>query len=181
MFRSQVSSLRSKVSGFTFVETVLTIVIIGVIASVAAKVLLVGLDIYSLIVNRNTAFHNARAAMDRMQDEMLLLRNIDFISIGSTNFGFRDVDGALTSFKKSTVTSHGKSVPCIMRGTDYLAGDVTQLAFRYYMLDGSQVSFWPLFVRRINIDFTVTALNNAGSIHLISNVFPRNFMYSNFQ
>ncbi len=55
---------------FTFIETVLAVVVVGAIAGVAAKVLTSGLDVYSLIVNRHDASQTARLAMERMVDEI---------------------------------------------------------------------------------------------------------------
>lgn len=166
--------------GFTFVETILSVILVAIIAGVAAKVLISGLDIYSLIVNRNTAFHTARAAMERIQDELLYLKSTDITWMSDTRLGFRDVNGYSTDFEKTTVRRGAQIIPCINRGDDYLAGDVTQLDFDYYNATGGS-TIWPLQVRRINIELTVQAMGNAGSVHLRSDVYPRTFMYSNFQ
>lgn len=172
--------------GFTFVETILAIVVVGVIAGVAAKVLVAGLDVYSLIVNRNNAFQTARLAMDRMVDELVLLnpwdlRNITYM--GDTRVSFIDTDRIATNFRKTTYSRPGSSIPCINRGADFLAGDVTTLDFDYYKADGTAANmFWDAFNwRRINIEFTVTAQGSAGAVHLRTDVFPRSFMYSNFE
>ena len=53
-------SVQRRSSGFTFVETLLTVILVGVLSGVVAKVLVTGLDIYSLVANRNRAFHSAR-------------------------------------------------------------------------------------------------------------------------
>lgn len=169
----------SKNSGFTFVETILTIIIVGLIAGVAAKVLISGLDVYSLIVNRNSAFHTARAAMERIQDELLYVKTADITWMADTRFGFRDLSGVSTSFRRTTVIRSGRVIPCINRGNDYLAGDVTQLDFDYYKADGSS-AFWFADLRRINIEISVLGAGSSGTVHLRSDVYPRNFMYTNF-
>ncbi len=171
---------RRRAMGFTFVETLLVIIMIGILGGIAARVLLSGLDIYAFIVNRNNAFHNARVAMERMVDETLLIDSGDITYLGSTRFGFRDVDGISTDFRSRTMSRDGVSVPCIYRGDDFLAGNVVSLDFDYLKDDGSTTIFSP-WVRRINIDFTVTALAGAGDVHLRTDVYPRNFMYSGFQ
>lgn len=162
--------------GFTIIETVLTAVIIGIIASVAAKVLVVGLDVYALIANRDDAFQAARTAMDRMVAEVVLIENSDITSMVNLQFGFRDQFGVGSTFRRTTVLGN----PGLYRTNDYMVGNVSQLDFDYLRLDGTNAVF-PWEVRRINIDMTVAAEAGAGNVHLRTEIFPRNFMYNNFQ
>lgn len=169
--------------GFTFVETILAIVVVGVIAGVAAKVLIAGLDIYALIVNRNNAYQSARVAMDRMVDELTMIHSGDISWVGEQRINFRNTEGQLTSFRKSSynpASQPGQTIPCIFMGNDFLVGEVAVLDFDYYALDGS-VTTRESNIRRINIDMTVTSLAGGGSVHLRTDVFPRNFMYQDFE
>ena len=171
---------RTMRSGFTFVETLLSIVIIGIIATVAAKILISGLDVYSLIVNRHNASQTARLAMERMVDEIVMIDTLDITWMSNERFSFRDVTGSGTNFKTKTVSKDGNSVQCIYREDDYLAGSVTSLDFDYLQADGSStIWFWQ--VRKFNIDFTVTAPGDAGTIRIRTEVYPRNFMYDDFE
>ena len=171
---------KKKSSGFTFVETILTVVIITAISGVAAKVLLTGLDVYSLIVNRHDAIQTARLSMERMVDETLLVKTINILGLTNTRFSFRDIYNNSTNFKTKTVTMDGQSVQCIYRDDDFLAGNVTFLDFDYMKADGtSTILAWQ--VKRVNIDINVEAPANAGTVHLRTEVFPRNFMYDNFE
>lgn len=171
---------RRKERGFTLLETLLAVLIVGIIASVAAEVLMVGLGIYKLIINRNNAFETARVGMDRMVDEIMLIDSTDISWLGDTKFGFWDIDGHSADFERHTVTQSGRTIPCIYRGDDYLAGNVIQLDFDYYRDNGS-TTIWSWLVRRINIEMTVQGPYSTGNIHLRTDVFPRAFMYSNFQ
>lgn len=169
-----------KRSGFTLVETMLALVIVAIIAGVAAEVLVSGLNIYKLVVNRNNAFQTARMAMDRIVDEVLMFDEYSISWLSNTRIGFWDQEGASTDFERRTVTQGGRSVVCIYRGDDYLAGNVTQMDFDFYNASGASTA-WSWLVRRINIEITVTAPDTAGSVHLRTDVFPRKFMYSDFQ
>ena len=162
------------------VETVLCLVIIAVIASVAAYVLLAGLDVYKLVVDRNNAFQNARIAMDRMVDEFIHLDSTDITWMGGERIGFRDVNGMSTDFDLEIASMGGFSSPCIYRGDDYLANNVIHLDFDYLNEDGHN-TIWSWLVRRINIDFTIEAPRGAGTIRLRTDVFPRSFMYDDFR
>jgi prepilin-type N-terminal cleavage/methylation domain-containing protein len=166
--------------GFTFVETLLSVIILGAIATVAAKVLVVGLDIYALVANRHDASQTARLAMERMVDETELIHWIDILGMENTRFRFIDADGHTTNFRQTTVSKNGRSVVCVYREDDFLAGDATYFDFDYLKADGSN-TIWSWEVKRINIDLVITAPANAGSVHLRTEVFPRNLMYSNFQ
>jgi len=172
--------LLRKQHGFTFVETILAIIIVAAIAGVAAKVLTAGLDVYSLVVNRHDASQTARLAMERMVDEIVMIESTDILGTTNTRFSFRDIDGHSTNFKSKTASLRGQSVPCIYRDDDFLAGNISFLDFDYLKEDGSS-TIWFWLVRRINIDFSVEAPANAGTVHLRTDVFPRNFMYDNFE
>lgn len=171
---------RCEKKGFTFIETLLAVIILGAVATVAAKLLVVGLDIYALVANRHDASQSARLAMERIVDEFTLLKSSDIQVMTDTRFDFRDSTNANTDFRKKTVSKNGLSVPCIYRDEDFLAGNVTYLDFDYLQNNGSS-TIWPWQVKRINIDFIVEALAQAGSVRLRNEVFPRSFMYSNFQ
>ena len=161
-------------------ETLLTVILVGVLSGVVAKVLITGLDIYSLVANRNRAFHSARMAMDRMVDEILLVEASEITELDDDLFGFRDRNGDLTNFRKTTVSLGGVSVPCIFRGDDLLASKVEFLAFNYFEEDGTPTSL-PSLVKRIYVDLILEASGGGGQVHLRTNIVPRNFMYTGFE
>lgn len=169
-----------KKKGFTFIETVLTIVVVGIIAGVAAKVLVSGLDIYALIVNRNKAVQMARVAMDRMVGEMLLVRTADITAMTDLRFGFVDKGGASTDFKRTMALVNGVWTLCLFRGNDFMVSNSSLLDFDYLRADGTP-AYSITEVRRINIDFTIQAAAMAGAVRLRTEVFPRYFMYSGFE
>jgi len=162
--------------GYTLIELVLTIVIVGIIAAVSAQVLVRGIDAYTLITNRKDALQHARVGMDRMIDELILLNSSKISSISDTKIGFWDDTNALTNFRR---TSQGGNL-VLYRGDDFLAGIVGLLDFDYFKSTGAP-AVWPWDVRRINIELTIQALGGVGSIPLRTEVFPRGFMYNNFR
>jgi len=171
--------LGKKRAGFTFIETILAVIMVGILASVTAKILNVSLDIYSLIVNRNNAFHTARVGMDRMVDELVEIRFTDITWMTSTRLSFIDRTGSATNFRLTTVSLHGNTVPCIYRGDDYLSGNITAFDFDYFKEDGSTAYFsWQM--KMITIDLELEAPGEAGRVHLRTAVFPRSFMYTDF-
>ncbi len=162
--------------GFTLIELILTIIIVGIIASVAASVLMRGIDAYSLITNRKDALQHARVGMDRMVSELLLARNIDITYIASDHIGFFDFNGYATSFKLTT----SYNTIDLYRGDDFLAGQVNLLHFTFYKQDNT-TAIWPFDVRRTGIELTIQSIGGYGNVPLRTQVFPRNYMYTNFR
>lgn len=162
--------------GFTLVELVLTIVIVGIIAGVSAQVLMRGIDTYSFVTNRKDAIQHARVGMDRMVSELLLVHLLDITGISATQISFIDNQGHLTNFRRTT--QYG--TVDLFRNNDFLAGQIGLLNFLYYKSDGSTAR-WPLEVKLINISLTIQGLGGSGSVPLRTQVFPRNHMYNNFR
>lgn len=162
--------------GFTLIETILTIIVIGIIAGVSGQVLLRGIDAYSLIVDRKDAMQHARVGMDRMVNELLLVSQADVSSIADERIDFRDTNGIATGFMRANVYG----TLDLVRGSDFLAGQIYLLDFDFFKSDGTN-AVWPGDMRRINIELTTQAIGGYGTVPLRAEVFPRNFMYSNFR
>lgn len=159
--------------GFTLIELILTVIIVGLIAGVSAQVLLQGIDTYSLITSRKNAMDNARVSMDRMVSEFLLLKSLDISSIQEAQIDFVDQLGGATNFKRVNTID-------LYRGNDYMGGPLALLDFDFYKSDGT-VTNVAADVRKINIELTIQSLGGYGTIPLRTEVFPRNFMYTNFR
>ncbi|MBU4484970.1 hypothetical protein KKA47_06075, partial [bacterium] len=153
-----------------------------------AKVLLAGLDVYELIVNRKDAFEHSRMGMERMTDEMITMTTklvwpydqLDITRDRSEQICFYN-DFGYRSFVKGT--TYG-SIPVIYlrenrcltgtSSTDHeLVGNVPYLNFSYTSMGG--------YIKRIGIEYSVQALGGAGTIWMRSAVFPRNLMYDDFE
>lgn len=166
---------KNRKAGFTFIEMILTIVIVGIIAGVTAKILLSGIDTYSFIMNRKDAVQHARVGMERMVDELELLRWFDITRMNGNHLGYTDRQGNISSFKSGTLGGQ----PVLLRGDDFLAGRLGLISFAYLKANGTNATFsWD--VKKINVQLTIESLGGYGSIVLRTEVFPRNFMYSNF-
>lgn len=179
--------LRNK-KGFTLIEVILMIVMIGIMSGVTAKVLLAGLDVYELIVNRKDAFEHSRMGMERMTDELMTMttselfgpEQLNITRSRSTQICFYN-DLGYRSFVKGT--TYG-SIPVIYlrenrcltgtSSTDHeLVGNLAYLNFSYTSMGG--------YIKRIGIEYSVQALGGAGTIWMRSAVFPRNLMYYDFE
>lgn len=156
--------------GFTILELILSMTLMGILLAASGVLLGRGLDAYNLVSAHSDSVEQARYAMIRMEKEIETVTNISNSQV--TQFGFTDTLGAATDFHLNGTD--------LMRGNDPLARNVTSLAFTYYKSDGSATNANPQ-VRRVQIDLTVQATGGAGTVHLRSEVFPRNFYYDTFQ
>lgn len=162
--------------GFTLVELILTILVMGIIAVVSAQVLMRGIDTYSLITSRKDALQRARMSMDRMTDELALVNSARLTAIGDTSISFTDALGAASDFRM-VVTQTGQQ---LFRGSDFLSSGIGLIDFDFYQSNGG-AAIVPANARRINIELTIQTVGGYGSIPLRAEVFPRNFMYTNFR
>lgn len=162
--------------GFTLIEMLLTIVIIGIMAGVAAKILLSGLDTYSFVVSRKDATQNARIAMDRIASEVLLLEEGDITFIANNRISFEDENGLSTSFQ----TQVSGNQTNITRGNDFLAGPLGFLDFDYLRADGADAAMISE-IKKINIELSIDSQGGFGPVTFRTEVFPRNFMYEDFR
>lgn len=160
--------------GFTLVELVLTIVLIGILFGLGSLVLIQGLDSYAHIFARHTALQKARYAMERMVRETRLISDQDnsLRGLQDTQLSFVDAASQPTDFHWAGQT--------LWRGGDRLADDVTALSFTGFRDNNAETSAAPL-VRRVRIELTTTPPGQVAPLVLRTDIFLRNFLYENFQ
>ncbi|MDO8526399.1 MAG: type II secretion system protein [Deltaproteobacteria bacterium] len=165
-----------KQSGFTLVEIILSITLMGILFTLSSLVLVQGLNAYRHISARATNLNEARYALERMVRELRREgdeNNIDDIkNIQSNSITFIDALGNNTSFSLS-----GQN---LLRDNDLLLNNVTALVFTGYRDTGAETSSAQQ-VRRVRIQLTTTPPGQVASLLLVSDVFLRNYMYENFQ
>ena len=160
----------SRSQGFTLVELILTMVLLGIIVVVTGILMGRSLDAYKLVSTRTETVHEARFALVRLQKELEQERQVTTAS--PQQVVFLDPTATQIDIHLTGTT--------IYRGSDILAENVSNLLFTYYRDNGNTTSS-AAQVRRIHIDMTVRADATSGSLQLRTDVFPRIFMYENFQ
>lgn len=172
-------ALQKNQKGFTFIELVLSLVVLGLISLTLATLLRTGIDTFSLIVSRKEALHNARLAVERVTREIIYLEAADILSISPTMIQFNDKNDISTDFH--SVASG--SLFQVYRGTNLLAENLSNFLFTYYDQAGGEITNFSdiASVRRIKVEMTVQTQNGFGDVKVRGDVYPRNFYYSNFQ
>jgi len=158
-------------NGFTLVEIVITIVLIGILSGIAAMIILQGVMAYSDEQSRSDVHYQARVAMERMAREIRLIRSqgADITTMANNNLRYIDVNGVTIGFSWAN--------PTLSRWdgatNDVLASGVTAFTFSYYQQDGITVAT-PANVWFVDIAMTATA-QSGETLDMRTRVHPRNF------
>jgi prepilin-type N-terminal cleavage/methylation domain-containing protein len=164
--QSAIRNLKSH--GFTLVETVMTIVIVGILAGLAAMIIMQGVRAYSDEQVRSDVHYQARLAVERIAREARLIRSCADI-IGPANpsntLSFTDINGTAVAF--SVAGSN------LLRGPDLLASGITSAQpFRFLDTAGNPTTACP-GIWYVEIDVIDT--QGSESLQMRSRVHPRNF------
>lgn len=157
--------------GFSAIEVTLGIVIMSITALAFAPMLTQAVASYSLAATRARAVHDIRHAMFQMTREILYIGNNEILGASPTQLQFVDQSSANTDFR----LQNGR----VMRGATLLVPNVTGLTFIYRDSNGNPTTVLNA-IRRIGITLSVSAPVQ-GTVTLRSEVFPRGFVYNNFQ
>jgi prepilin-type N-terminal cleavage/methylation domain-containing protein len=168
-------------AGFTLVELIITIVLVGIIAGIAAILTLQGVSSYTVQDLRADLTNQGRLAIERMAREIRAIRQTG--EIGTTKVGATwTISGNPTSsliFTDLTGTDiiyslSGSMLNRTMGGVDAAMADgVTTLQFNHYDRTGA-LTTTPADVWQVQIDLTVTRGGESQDFRI--RVHPRNFM-----
>jgi prepilin-type N-terminal cleavage/methylation domain-containing protein len=141
--------------GFTLVELIVVIVVLGIIASMGAIVVRDGMLGYLRGREITSADGQARLALERITRE---LRDAAAIAVGSCDnstfpytFAYSDINAAQISYSLSTST--------LQRNGQPLADNVTGLHFYCLQNDGQTYTTTPAAVYYITVSMVVSTTN----------------------
>ena len=165
-FRSFPRRLGSIPPGFTLIELVIVIALVGVLGAVLAWGLPAAVQGYDLVWARRGVVANARGGLQRMVSEIRLIPGAGQItSIAATNFQFQ--------YPVGTAITYSLSGGDILRNSDVLINNVSALTFTYFDEDGS-VATTPSDVHLVGINLTVDSPGNVSNYDLRTKIFIRN-------
>ena len=150
--------------GFSLIEMILVIVIVGIIATVGAQLMGTGFQLYFTGRDTLDVDAQARLALERMTRELRAVRPATGLTmVPATEVTFTDVDG--------TAVRYYISAGDLLRNTQVLAGGVSGLNF-VYTDNGGAVTAIPAQVRYISFQFTATQGGMSSTYR--ATVSPRN-------
>jgi prepilin-type N-terminal cleavage/methylation domain-containing protein len=163
---------KTKISqGLTLVEIVLTITIVGIIASGAMLYIRQVMDLWSYSSFRNEVVSPARIALERLaRDIRQINNNASVYFANSTKFQFSDTNNVNIAYYLNNTD--------LMRNNDSLASGVRNLSYIYYNLTNQPIASPKVApqttdIKRINVQFNVFSGNLNKTME--TQVWPRNF------
>lgn len=166
--------------GFTLVELVMYITIIGLGMGVAYGAFSSQVDSYSFIAQRKMTMNDARYALNQINYELMRVENSGISSITSNQIYFSDRNGNDTSFR--LVENSG--VFSLNRGNETLLDHVQTFDIKYYDENGAELDATDgniASIRKFSVTITTQPQSDEGEITLSMNITPREYVYDNFQ
>jgi len=161
--------------GFTLIELIIVISIVGVISGILGFVLLASVDAWTLKINRADMLWDGRLGMERMVRDIRQIRDLrGVITAGPSELRFIDANGDDITYRVNDAMLQRREDD----HTNILAGWVSGLNFTYYDVNGNEIDL-PMVnpdetdIRRIRINLNLT--KNGKTLYLQSEVVPRNF------
>lgn len=157
--------------GFTLIELVITIVLIGIVAGMGTNFFGLGLNAFLGQEARADLNNQGRLAVERMAREIRMIKSRTAGDLpgccSATTLSFVDMNGATVTFAKSgnTITRNG---------TILAAGDSVTLNFAYYAQNGTTPATTATAVWSIQVSLTVTKSGESQAYQV--RVHPRNFV-----
>jgi len=162
-----------QVSGFSLIELIMIVVLLGIISGVTIPLIFEVVNGWQLSVVRNDLSESAKIGMDRMIREIRQINGRDGVmSATAASFQFTDLNGNNITFYLSS----GHLMRTVDGASNQLADNLNQLNFTYYDAGGSviaipQVSPQSTDIRMIVIDLS---FSYAGAqLNIESGVSPR--------
>jgi prepilin-type N-terminal cleavage/methylation domain-containing protein len=154
--------------GFTLIEMIMVILILGIIIAMSSTLLTQGLDTFSTGENIMNANWQGQLAMERMARDILSVRSpADMTTLGASNFAFTDSNNNTLSYSLS-----GTSLNLTQNGsTAILADGIQSLGFSYFDKNDAATTT-PTLARFIRVTINVTQGN--ANYTLTTGIYPRN-------
>lgn len=153
--------------GFTVVELVLVIGILGMQALILGPPIMKAVEEYNLVGARRQTLAEARSAIDRMVKEIRLIPSAAVIVNlrSSTQFQFQ--------YPLGTTITYALVGTTLQRNGVIMATGVNLLEFKYYDVNGNE-TFLANSLRTIQVRLTLAAPSSQGTVPLTTTVFLRN-------
>ena len=156
-------------SGYSLMELVIVIALIGILAGLLSRTFLWGIDLFDFLSNRKNTFQSARIGLEMMADDVRQITDKDrILSASGTTFSFLDPDAETVTYQYSGGT--------LQRNGQVLVEGLSSFSFTYYDSSGNVLAtpvsdFSQIWMVRFEMSGTVD--NKPFNLRL--SVFPRAF------
>lgn len=154
-----------KKRGFTLVELVLVIAILGITAGTLGSWMINSMTAYDRVTTRRGMLAQVRTGFERMMLEILLIPGrAQIITTTASSFTFQYPTGTNITYSLSGTN--------LLRNSDVAVQNVTALSFTYYDESGAQTTT-PASVRSVRAQISATAGTSTQPYTVRTRVFIR--------
>lgn len=159
----------SNEAGYTFLEFVIVIVLIGIIAGVMSTMFVFGVDMFNSSVSRKDTVPGSRIAAEFLINDFRAIADAsDIASAATTNLQFNNID--------SETITYSYSGGSLSRNSNTLLDGLSDFQFTFLDVDGDTLSSPVTTPSNIwKISFSLDATVDGNPFHLASGVVPRKF------
>ncbi len=159
----------SSQSGFSFLEMVMVIALIGIIAGVMAQMFVFGVDMFDATATRKDSMQGGRIAVEFMVQDLRAIADADDVTTATaTSLTFYNIDSETINYSYSGGT--------LSRNSNTLLEGLSNFQLSYTDVDGVVLStpvstpgdIW-------KISFSIDATVDGKPFHMESSVVPRAF------
>ena len=166
----------SRSQGFTLIEIIVVIVIIGILATIAATIIMQGVSTYSVGESRSNALYQARFAVERMAREIRLIRSktaADIPTMTGTTLLYNDINGLQMGFRLNAgnierTQDNGATWQTLAINITGPGGNIFTYLDNTGAATAAAASLWLVQIQ-------VTATQGTESINMRTTVHPMNF------
>lgn len=159
-------------SGFSLLEMILTLVLVGIIVFVSTNIMINQADMYSFTANRKATISDLRSAVTNISNELSRITTSDINNIYNKAISFTDASGTNTSYRLDASGA-------LYRGSKPMVDNIQDVKIRYMDGNGNPLSPTPAnisFVKRIQFTIATKPRNKEESITISTYITPRAFL-----
>jgi prepilin-type N-terminal cleavage/methylation domain-containing protein len=168
MIKKIYNSFVKKIEGVSLVELMVTIVLIGIIAAVTARMLVTGAGAFNSVSSRNKVLHSNRISLEMLMKDLRSIKSKDHILSASSNqLTFINIHDEQINYSFSNGT--------LYRNSNMNVEGLSTFELTYYDDDGNVISSPVSTLTDIwDINVSVDATVEGQPFHLNSRMHPRN-------
>ncbi len=156
-------------AGYSLLELITVIVLIGIIAGVLSKMFIWGIDIFDFVSDRKDVLQSSRISMEILVKDLRSIKSAaDIVSASSSQFDFYNIDDEEIVYSYSSNTLYRNANPMVV--------GLSSFQFTYQNASGGSLGSpvgSPSDIWKISFSLNATVDNSP--MQLESTIVPRNF------
>ena len=160
--------IKTNQAGYSLLEMITVIVLIGIVAGVMSKMFLWGVDIFNFVSARKDMLQSSRISMEILVKDLRSIKSAnDIVSASSSQINFYDIDSEQIIYNFSGNTLYRNANPMVVGLSSFQFSYQNASGGSLGSPVGSPSDIW-------KISFSLNATVDGNPMHLESTITPRN-------